>query len=59
MRDIGSSWVDVTTAAEPILLRLGRATKMFFAEVFPIKSRFVLSFWIQELMNIAASRDNP
>ena len=26
--DIRSSWVDVTTAAGPILLRLGRATKM-------------------------------
>ena len=25
--DIRSSWVDVTTAAGPILLRLGRATK--------------------------------
>ena len=65
--DIRSSWVDVTTAAGPILLRLGRATKMavfwsyfldfvgaqkiedlsesknFFAEVFQIKSRFVLA----------------
>ena len=28
MGDIRSSWVDVTTAAGPILLRLGRATKM-------------------------------
>ena len=28
MRDIRSSWEDVTTAAGPILLRLGRATKM-------------------------------
>ena len=27
MGDIRSSWVDVTPAAEPILLRLGRATK--------------------------------
>ena len=27
MGDIRSSWVDVTTAAGPILLRLGRATK--------------------------------
>ena len=26
--DIRSSWVDVTTAAGPILLRLGRPTKM-------------------------------
>ena len=26
--DFQSSWVDVTTAAGPILLRLGRATKM-------------------------------
>ena len=26
--DIRSSWVDVTTAAGPILLKLGRATKM-------------------------------
>ena len=26
--DLRSSWVDVTTAAGPILLRLGRATKM-------------------------------
>ena len=70
--DIRSSWIDVTTAAGPILLRLGRATKMalfwsffrdfvgaqkiedlsesrnFFAEVFQIKSRFVLAkkhFW--------------
>ena len=59
-----SSWIDVTKAAGPILLRLGRATKMavvwsyfvgvqkigdlsesknFFAEVFQIKSRFVLA----------------
>ena len=28
MGDIRSSWVDVTTAAGPILLRLGRETKM-------------------------------
>ena len=28
MGDIRSSWVDVTTAAGPILLRLGHATKM-------------------------------
>ena len=28
MGDIRSSWVEVTTAAGPILLRLGRATKM-------------------------------
>ena len=28
MGDIRSSWVDVTTAAGPILLKLGRATKM-------------------------------
>ena len=28
--DIRSSWVDVTTAAGPILIRLGRATKMAF-----------------------------
>ena len=28
MGDIRSSWVDVTTAAGPIFLRLGRATKM-------------------------------
>ena len=65
--DIRSSWVDVTTAAGPILLRLDRPTKMaafwsyfrnfvgaqeiedlsesnfFFAEVFQIKSRFVLA----------------
>ena len=65
--DIRSSWVDVTTAAGPILLRLDRATKMavfwsyfrdfvgaqkiedlsesknFFAEVFQMKSRFVLA----------------
>ena len=64
--DIRCSWVDVTTAAGPILLRLGCATKMavfwsyfrdfvgaqkiedlsesktFFAELFWIKSRFVL-----------------
>ena len=72
MGDIRSSWVDVTTAAGPILLRLGRATKMavfwsyfrdfvgaqkiedlsetkiFFADVFQMKSRFVLAkkhFW--------------
>ena len=67
--DVRSSWVDVTTAAGPILLKLGRATKMavfwsyfqdfvgaqkiedlsesktkiFFAEVFQITSRFVLA----------------
>ena len=65
--DIRSSWVDVTTAAGPILLRLGRTTKMvvfwsyfrdfvgaqkiedlseskkIFAEVFHIKSKFVLA----------------
>ena len=57
--DIRYSWVDVTTAAGPILLRLSRATKMavfwieviedlseskqFFAEVFQIQSRFVLA----------------
>jgi len=28
MGDIQSSWIDVTTAAGPILLKLGRATKM-------------------------------
>ena len=28
MGDIRSSWVDITTSAGPILLRLGRATKM-------------------------------
>ena len=34
--DIRSSWVDVTTSAEPILLRLGRATKMaVFWSYFP------------------------
>ena len=67
MGDIQSSRVDVTTDAGPILLRLGRATKIavfwsyfrdfvgaqkiedlsesifFFAEVFQIKSRFVLA----------------
>jgi len=65
--DIRSSWADVTTAAGPILLKLGCATKMavcwsyfqdfigaqkiedlseskiFFAEVFQIISRFVLA----------------
>ena len=36
--DIRSSWVDVTTAAGPILLRLGRATKN--GGVFELFSRF-------------------
>ena len=67
MGDIRSSWVDVTTAAGPILLILSRTTKMtvfwsffrdfigaqeikdlseskiFFEEVFQIKSRLVLA----------------
>ena len=61
--DSRSSWVDVTKAAGPILLRPGGETKMelftefrrgtenrgfiqinfFFAEVFQIISRFVLT----------------
>ena len=37
MRDIQSSWVDVITAAGPILLRLGRATKWWcFGAIFEI-----------------------
>ena len=51
--DIRSSWVDVTTAAGPILLRLGRETKMALFSRFrrgtenrgfiPIKHFFRLS----------------
>ena len=71
---------DVTTAAGPILLQLGRATKMavfwsyfrdfvgaqeiedlseskfFFAEVFQIKSRFVLAkknWGVRCILNLA------
>ena len=33
-KDIRSSWEDVTTAAGPIILRLGRATKIVVLELF-------------------------
>ena len=45
--DIRSSWVDVTTAAGPILLRLGRATKM--AEFWSYFRDFVGAQKIEDL----------
>ena len=46
--DIRSSWIDVTTATGPILLRLGRATKMavFWSYIF---SRFRRAQKIEDL----------